>query len=50
LQVSGGAFPRYARSLGTAEPFGTATEGRSCRFEVHHDAPHPSRLVLPVVR
>jgi len=50
LQVSGGAFPRYARSLGTAEPFGTATEGRSCRFEVHHDAAHPSRLVLPVVR
>ena len=25
LQVSGGAFPRYARNFGTGEPFGTAT-------------------------
>ncbi|WP_213001036.1 CocE/NonD family hydrolase [Winogradskya consettensis] len=48
VQVSGGAFPRYARNMGTAEPFGTATQGRTNRFEVFHDADHPSRVVLPV--
>ena len=49
VQVSGGAFPRYARNHGTGEPLATATTGRTCRFEVHHDAAHPSRLELPVL-
>ncbi len=49
VQVSGGAFPRFARSLGTGEPFAAATRGRPCRFEVFHDAAHPSRLELPVL-
>jgi putative CocE/NonD family hydrolase len=49
VQVSGGAFPRYARNMGTAEPFGVATEGRTCRFEVFHDSAHPSRVILPVL-
>jgi hypothetical protein len=50
LQVSGGAFPRYARNLGTAEPFGTATTGRPGTVEVFHDAAHPSQLQLSVLR
>ncbi|MHA6630037.1 CocE/NonD family hydrolase [Pseudonocardia sichuanensis] len=50
VQVSGGAFPRYARNLGTGEPLGIATDGRTCRFEVFHDAERPSHLVLPVLR
>jgi uncharacterized protein len=50
VQVSGGAFPRYARNVGTGEPLGTATEGRACRFEVFHDTAHPSHLSLPVLR
>ena len=49
VQVSGGAFPRYARNHGTGEPLATATTGRTCRFEVLHDAAHPSRLELPVL-
>jgi putative CocE/NonD family hydrolase len=49
LQVAGGAFPRFARNLGTAEPFATAATGRPCRFRVFHDAAHPSRLELPVL-
>jgi hypothetical protein len=49
VQVAGGAFPRFARNLGTGEPFGTAAAGRSCRVEVFHDAAHPSRLELPVL-
>ena len=50
LQVSGGAFPRYARNLGTAEPFGIVTTGRAGRVEVFHDAAHPSQLQLSVLR
>ncbi len=50
VQVGGGAFPRYARNLGTGEPLGTATGGCACPFEVFHDAAHPSQLVLPVLR
>jgi len=50
LQVSGGGFPRYARNLGTAEPFGTATTGRAGRVEVFHDPAHPSQLRLSVLR
>ncbi|WP_127502849.1 CocE/NonD family hydrolase [Actinoplanes solisilvae] len=46
VQVSGGAFPRYARNMGTAEPFGVATAGRPCDFEVLHDGSH---IVLPVL-
>jgi hypothetical protein len=49
VQVAGGAFPRFARNPGTGEPFGTAVSGRPCRFEVFHDAAHPSRLDLPVL-
>ncbi|HEY6747958.1 MAG TPA: CocE/NonD family hydrolase [Mycobacteriales bacterium] len=49
VQVSGGAFPRFARNLGTGEPFATGTAGRPCRFEVFTDAAHPSRLLLPVL-
>jgi uncharacterized protein len=47
LQVSGGAFPRYARNFGTAEPFAAAAGGKPCRFEVYADAAHPSSVTLP---
>lgn len=49
VQVSGGAFPRFARNMGTAEPFGTATKALRCRFEVYHDSRHPARVLLPVL-
>ena len=49
VQVSGGAFPRFARNLGTSEPFGAATSAVRCRFEVFHDSRHPSRVLLPVL-
>jgi uncharacterized protein len=47
LQVSGGAFPRYARNFGTAQPFGAARSGQRCRFEIFADAQRPSCVVLP---
>jgi uncharacterized protein len=49
VQVSGGAFPRYARNFGTPEPFGVATRAVRCRFEIHHDSRHPARVVLPIL-
>lgn len=47
VQVSGGAFPRFARNLGTDEPVGSAADGVDRRFRVHHDAAHPSSITLP---
>jgi putative CocE/NonD family hydrolase len=49
VQVSGGAFPRFARNFGTAEPFGTATTAVRCRFEIYHDSRHPACVTLPVL-
>lgn len=49
VQVSGGAFPRYARNHGTGEPFGAATAMHRCRFEILADALHQGRIVLPLV-
>jgi putative CocE/NonD family hydrolase len=49
VQVSGGAFPRFARNFGTPEPFGVATSALRCRFEIHHDARHAAHVLLPVL-
>lgn len=48
VQVSSGAFPRYARNTGTGEPHGTATVLRAADQEVHHGPGCPSAVVLPV--
>ena len=48
VQVSSGAFPRYARNPGTGEPRATATRLLSATQSVHHDAEHPSAITLPV--
>jgi uncharacterized protein len=50
LQVSSGAYPRYARNPGTGEDLATATTLRPVDIEVLHDAQHPSVLVLPAAR
>ncbi len=49
VQVSGGAFPRFARNFGTGAPFASATRAVRCRFEIYHDAWHRSSVVLPVL-
>jgi len=48
IQVSSGAFPRYARNHGTGEPRATAVELRAADQTVHHDPDHPSAIILPV--
>ncbi|MFD9736006.1 CocE/NonD family hydrolase [Umezawaea sp. NPDC059074] len=48
VQVSGGAFPRFARNHGTGDPTADAVTAVPCRFEVFHDPEHPSRITLSV--
>lgn len=48
LQVSSGAFPQFARNLGTDEPRLTATTLRAADQEVHHGPDQPSAVRLPV--
>jgi uncharacterized protein len=48
VQVSSGAFPRFARNPGTGESHATATDLRAADQSVHHDPEHPSVIVLPV--
>ncbi|MEV5839216.1 CocE/NonD family hydrolase [Nocardia sp. NPDC052112] len=50
VQVSSGAFPRFARNPGTGEPHATATTLRAADQAVHHDRAHPSAITLPVRR
>jgi predicted acyl esterase len=47
IQVSSGAFPRYARNSGTGEPHATATTLRAADHTLYHDPAHPSAVILP---
>jgi putative CocE/NonD family hydrolase len=48
VQVSSGAFPRFARNTGTGEPIASATTLRAADQAVHHDPERPSAVILPV--
>jgi putative CocE/NonD family hydrolase len=48
VQVSSGAFPRFARNPGTGEPHLTATRLLVAGQCVYHDADRPSAIILPV--
>ena len=48
IQVSSGAFPRYARNPGSGEPLATATRLLAADQSVYHDPAHPSAVILPV--
>ena len=49
LQVSGGAFPRYARNLGTAGDPITSTQTAPVSYRVFHSGPRPSAITMPVL-
>ena len=46
IQVSSGAFPRYARNPGTGESQATAVTLRVAEQEVYHDLARPSAVTL----
>ena len=50
IQVSSGAFPRYARNTGTGEPVGDTTRLVPAEVEILHDHKHKSAIRLPVYR
>jgi putative CocE/NonD family hydrolase len=50
VQVSSGAFPRFARNLGTGEPLATATTMKVAEQRVFHDPDHPSAVILPLAK
>ena len=48
VQVSSGAFPRFARNLGMGEPLATATTMKVAEQSIFHDPEHPSAVILPL--
>ena len=48
VQVSSGAFPRFARNPGTGEPHATATRLVPAEQAVHRDPARPSAITLPL--
>ncbi|GAB2854420.1 hypothetical protein GCM10022221_62390 [Actinocorallia aurea] len=50
VHVTSSNFPRWDRNLNTGEPELTATKPRIAQQTIHHDAQHPSHLILPVIR
>jgi len=48
VQVSSGAFPRFARNTGTGEPRATATTLLAADQAIYHGPEHPSAVILPV--
>jgi hypothetical protein len=49
VQVTPGAFPRFARNNGTGDRVADATATKPGHYEIYHDPEHPSHLVLPVL-
>ena len=47
VQVSSGAFPRYARNAGTGEPHATGSSLLAADQSVYHDQARPSAITLP---
>jgi putative CocE/NonD family hydrolase len=50
VQVSSGAFPRYARNPGNGDSRTTVTRLLAADQSVHHAPSHPSAIILPVRR
>jgi putative CocE/NonD family hydrolase len=50
IEVSSSEFSRYDRNPNTAAPFGQETRPVKARQTIHHNATHPSRVLLPIMR
>jgi hypothetical protein len=49
VQIFSGAFPRWARNTGSAEPIALATELRVAKQAIHHSPTCPSAIVMPFI-
>jgi predicted acyl esterase len=50
VEISSSNFPRFDRNSNTGAPFGESDTTRPATQAILHDAGHPSRIVLPLVR
>jgi hypothetical protein len=50
LDIASSSFPRWDRNPNTGHAFGADTELAVAHQRIWHDAEHPSRVLLPVVR
>lgn len=49
VDVSSSNYPRFDVNPNTGEPLGTSRRARVCENTLHHDAAHPSRVILPII-
>jgi putative CocE/NonD family hydrolase len=49
VQITGAFYPHFSRNLQTGRSEIVSAESKIGRLTIHHDAEHPSRIVLPVV-
>jgi uncharacterized protein len=49
VEVASSSFPAFDRNLGTGNPLGSDDAGVTAVQLVHHDADHPSHVLLSVV-
>jgi putative CocE/NonD family hydrolase len=49
VQISSGAFPRWARNLGGGAELGPASECHAAQQSIYHDVAHPSSILLPTM-
>jgi putative CocE/NonD family hydrolase len=49
VEISSSNFPRFDRNPNTGHPFGADAERQKASQIVHHDAEHPSHILLPVI-
>jgi hypothetical protein len=49
VAVTSSSFPRFDRNLNTGDPTGIGARGQVAHNTIFHDAPRPSRILLPVV-
>ena len=47
--LCGSFLPHFSRNLQTGESEATSSDARKAVLRVHHDAEHPSRILLPVL-
>jgi putative CocE/NonD family hydrolase len=49
FQVASSRAPHFDPNPNTGEEIATATKMQSARVTIHHDADHPSRVLLPII-
>jgi hypothetical protein len=49
VQISGAFFPHFSRNLQTGESEATSSTTHIGHIQIHCDAGHPSKIVLPVI-